>query len=45
MALRAIWQFMDRDVTHKIFYAKLIKEVQLTLLLYDRMQKLTFLYR
>ena len=20
MALRAIWQFMDRDVTHKIFY-------------------------
>ena len=20
MVLRAIWQFMDRDVTHKIFY-------------------------
>ena len=20
MALRAIWQFMDRDVTHKILY-------------------------
>jgi hypothetical protein len=27
MALRAIWQFMDRDVTHKILYGPKLRSI------------------